>query len=595
MSTLPESAPAAHVQAELVRMTFQHSWPMSVAVGLTATAFTAWLFAGAVPPVWCVAWFLLINAVIGARAGLMLRFNRHPPPESERPRWARYHLVAVWLNGLAWGLPALALPGDDLTLTFFYATVLCGFVAGGIPSLSYHVGAYYGFAILPAVPFIARLFSFQETFFHVIGVLTVMFVLINIATVRISHRRILEQIRLEFANRELVQSLTAAKERAERADAVKSQFLAAASHDLRQPLHALGLFVDALDARVDRADLRSLVENIKLSTTSLSELLDALLDVSRLDAGAVKPELAVFPVQRLLDTLIAEFRADAEEKGLRFRAVPCGAWVRSDPIMLTRILQNVVVNALRYTDHGAVVVGCRCSAGFVGIEVHDTGPGMTADQLAHVFEEFYQVGNPQRDRRLGLGLGLAIVRRLSAMLGHALTLDSWPGRGTVFRLQVPVARPVPEVAEQRPPVAADLTGKCVLVIDDEAPVREAMGQMLGLWACDVLTAESGEAAVRILNEGSRAPDLVIADFRLRDGESGARAIEDIRAHCGRDVPAILITGDTAPERLREAQAGGHQLLHKPVSAARMRSLASHLLQPAAAGDEVVDVLGEVSP
>jgi signal transduction histidine kinase len=584
-STTPS---AAFVEAELIRLFYRHTWLMSAVVGLSGSVFTAYMFADAVPKSWAVGWLIAINAVIATRMGLILRFSRRQPPLPDFRRWGRYHVATVWLNGLAWGLPALALASGDLTLTFFYATVICGFVAGAIPGLSYSLSAYQGFAIFSAAPLTMQMFAFDETFFHVIGVLAVLFVAINIASVRISHQRIREQIRLEFANRQLVENLTAEKERAERADAVKSRFLAAASHDLRQPLHALGLFVEALDTQTRAPHLRQLIDNIKLSTTSLRDLLNALLDISRLDAGALQPERAAIPLRRLFQTLLAEFGADAEAKGLRLRVVPSSAWVESDPTMLSRILQNVIANAIRYTDRGTVLLGCRRRGDAVSIEVYDTGAGMTPEALDHVFEEFYQVANPQRDRRLGLGLGLAIVRRLCAVLGHEMDLSSREGHGTVFRIRVPrTPAPAagPAAAATRP---ADLEGRRVLVIDNEAPARDAMREILHLWSCTVIAADSRESALAALEPPSEPPDLIVADYRLCDGETGAEAIDAVRARFGRPVPALIVTGDTAPQRLQEATASGYRLLHKPVSAAQLRSLASYLLRQDAAASSRSD-------
>lgn len=567
----------AYIRGELVKMLHQHTWLMSLAVGLTATLFTAYLFADALPLGWVVAWFLLINSIIALRIGLILAFAKRKPADRDLPRWERYQIAAVWLNGLAWGLPAFALTGDNLPLVFFYATVLSGFVAGAIPGLTYSVPAYCGFAILAGAPLITRLFTLNDLVFHLIGILACMFVLINIASVRIGNRRIREQISLEFANRQLVQDLTDAKERAEQADAVKSQFLAAASHDLRQPQHALGLFVDALDAKTTDPNVRDLIDNIKLSTASLSQLLDALLDISRLDAGAVQPERSAFAVQPLLLMLVAELQADAEEKGLELRLVPSSAWVYSDPTMVTRILLNVLSNALRYTEQGRVVVGCRRVGDDVRIEIHDTGPGMTSEALSRVFDEFYQVGNPQRDRRLGLGLGLAIVRRLSETLGHEMSLRSRVGYGTVFRLRMPAASPQPPSAEPRRLPDRNLQGVRILVIDNEGPVREALTATIEVWGGEALTADGGASALRLLQAGTRAPDLVIADYRLAGDETGIEAIHQVRLEYDRAIPAIIVTGDTAPSRLQEVQASGCQLLHKPVSAAKLRSVVSHLL------------------
>lgn len=576
-NTLPSAGP---VEDELVRMLYQHTWIMSLAIGVTGSSFTAWMFRDTVPTAWLIAWFIAINSIVLLRVASMVAFRQRPPAAAALARWGRFQVAAVWINGLVWGLPALALTSDNLILTFFYATLLCGFVAGAMPGLSYSVPAYAGFAVLTGAPLIGRLVSFEDPVFRLIAILAVLFVAINIASVRIGNRRIREQIRLQLANRQLVQDLIVEKERAERADAVKSQFLAAASHDLRQPLHALGLFVDALDARTTDPELRGLIGNIQLSTTSLRDLLDALLDISRLDAGVTQPVLTTFPLGTLLANLVVELEPEAAEKGVELRLVQTSAWVTSDAIMLTRILLNVLANALHHAAPGSILVGCRRRGGAIRIEVHDTGPGMRADQLARVFDEFYQVGNPQRDRRHGLGLGLAIVRRLGTLLGHEFTLRSEPGRGTTFCIEVPAEAPQPALAMPHAPALDLLANIRVLVIENEEAVREAMRATVESWQCVVTLAESCDAALRKLEEHGHRPDLILTDYHLAPDLNGAEAAEQLRARYG-PVPAIIVTGDTAIERVAELRERGFEVLHKPVSAARLRSLASHLLRAAA--------------
>lgn len=573
---------AAYIDTESVRLLYQHAWLMSLIVGVTATALTGYMFIGHVDTPVIVAWLLLINGIIAIRVGLIVLFARLRPSDSGYVRWGRYYLAFAWLNGIAWGLPAFALDGDNLTLVFFYTLVIGGFVAGAIPGLSFNMNAFYGFAVFSATPLVVSLFTFDQEFFRLLGVLSLLFLLINTASARISNRRIKQQIQLEYENRRLVDYLKTEKERAERANEVKTRFLAAASHDLRQPLNAIGLFVDALDVRIGFPEARRIVDNLKLSTHSLKGLLNSMLDISKLDAGVLQADVCDFSLQLLFDQLDLELGPQAASQGLALRIRPCDAWVRSDPIMLARVLRNLLSNAILYTHAGGVLLGCRQRHGGIRIEVWDTGSGIPAGEIEQIFEEFYQLDNPERDRDKGLGLGLAIVKRLAGLLQHELTVRSRVGKGSVFAITVPTARAAAQPVTQTPDYYDDMAGALVVVVDDDEAIRIGMGEILQSWGCSTVLADSADNALQRLADSDRVPDLIVADYRLREGRTGVQGIERINAQVGRDIPAIIVTGDIAPERLREAKASGYRLLHKPVSAANLRSLASYLIQKAQA-------------
>jgi signal transduction histidine kinase/CheY-like chemotaxis protein len=366
----------------------------------------------------------------------------------------------------------------------------------------------------------------------------------------------------------------------EMADRYKSHFLASASHDLRQPLHALNLFVAQLQTEKKPAERKRLVSRIDAAVASMNELFEALLDMTKLEAGILQANPAEFAMQRLLDRIETTFAELADKKGLSLRVVPCSAWVRSDPIQLERILFNLVGNAVRYTARGGVVVGCRLRATQLRIDVCDTGAGIPEDERQSIFTEFYQLATPAPDRKAGLGLGLAIVDRLGRLLGHPVQLESHLGRGSRFSVSVPLAAelrdtvPLP-VALQAADVAR---GKRVMVIDDDVLVLDGMRGILQSWGCRVHTASSGAAALASVADGGGQPDLIISDLRLADGESGIEVIERLREALGATVPAFVISGDTAPERLREASAGGYHLLQKPVSPMTLRTTLNRLLK-----------------
>jgi signal transduction histidine kinase/FixJ family two-component response regulator len=364
----------------------------------------------------------------------------------------------------------------------------------------------------------------------------------------------------------------------EDANLAKSRFLAAASHDLRQPLHALNLFVTQLRTETDPAEKSRVIARIDAAVAGMNELFNELLDMSRLDAGVLVPSISEFPVDQVLKRIEMTFTAAAREKDLRLRVVSNGAWVRSDFILLERILLNLVSNAVRYTHAGGIVVGCRRCAGVLRIEVWDSGIGIPEDQQRNVFAEFHQLSTAEQDRRSGLGLGLAIVERLCRLLDYPIELTSRPGKGSRFVISVPLTAPV-KPAEQAPQAAVDQAmGKSVVVIDDNALVLDGMRGVLKGWGCDVVTATCEDAALAALSKGERPPDIIISDYRLNNGRTGIEAIERIRRTFGAPIPAFLISGDTAPERLREARASGYYLLHKPVLPITLRAVVSQLLK-----------------
>ena len=385
----------------------------------------------------------------------------------------------------------------------------------------------------------------------------------------------------ERLNEQLEQT-RAARDAAETADRSKSRFLAAASHDLRQPLHALGLFAARLSDRTRDPEDAALVQRITTSVASLESLFSALLDISKLEAGVVAAEPRPMALGPLFERLVNDFASEAAEKDLRFSVVPTHRAVCSDPVLLERILRNLVSNALRYTEVGGVVVGARRCGPSVAIEVWDSGPGIPLAEVDRVFEEFYQVGNPERDRSRGLGLGLAIVRRLTSLLGHQIIVRSRPGRGSMFRLlvtEVP-AHNVASDAVAAPSQHYDaLFGRRVLVVDDDEPVREGMRQTLAAWGCLPLIAVNADEAVGRCAEGP-PPDAMLVDFRLPEGRDGIAAIAMLRSSFGHAVPAIIVSGESSSEELARIERSGFLLLHKPIAPARLRAALSFLLAQA---------------
>lgn len=365
----------------------------------------------------------------------------------------------------------------------------------------------------------------------------------------------------------------------EAADNEKSRFLAAASHDLRQPMHALGLFAAALEKQL-RGDVRhAKVISMARAVDALEDSFSAMLDVSKLDAGIVQPNLQTFPIRDVFRRLHMHCAGHAEEKGLSLRFKPGAKLVTSDPQLLERILANLVHNAIRYTNEGGVIAVARKRHSRVSLEVWDTGSGISGKQLPNIFNEFYQVENQGRDRSKGLGMGLSIVKRLVLLLGYELEVASVFGRGTVFRVLLP-----PTQLEEMPDMVlgADTIpfpqdeGRTVLVIDDEAAVRAGMNELLQGWGFTVLLAGTIDEARVAVSRHNSLIDFIVSDLRLANGEDGLQAIDEVRRAYGAPLPAILVTGDTSPNEVERAHAGGHPVLFKPV---RSRDLFAALRHP----------------
>jgi signal transduction histidine kinase/CheY-like chemotaxis protein len=358
------------------------------------------------------------------------------------------------------------------------------------------------------------------------------------------------------------------------ANEAKTRFLAAASHDLRQPIHALALFVGQLRSVALPAEASALLERIEGSVEALNELLEALLDLSKLDVGAIVAQRRPFALHGLLSRLASELAPGAEAKGLAVSCVPTSLWVDSDPVLLQRILLNVMSNALRYTREGRILVGCRRRAGEVEIVVADTGIGIDAGHWPHVFVEFYTAAPTQAGGATGLGLGLAIVKRIAALLDHRIDIASAPGKGTVVRIRMPRATPVEIRRLVDASIVEPLRGVRILVVDDEMSTRDAMAGLLARWGCDVATAESGDQAVA--NARTRRPDVVLCDLRLRNEETGIDVIERIRRECG-VLACAFVTGESSAEHLANARATGHPIAFKPTTPGKLRALLEHLL------------------
>jgi signal transduction histidine kinase len=368
-----------------------------------------------------------------------------------------------------------------------------------------------------------------------------------------------------------------AKAEADRANLAKSKFLAAASHDLRQPVQALTLFLEVLKRHASTPPVAKAIAAMELSLEGLNRLLASILDISRIDAGVVAPEVQSVDIDGLVHRLGDEYASLCREKGLRLRrrGEP-GLHARTDPVLLERILRNLIENAIQYTNQGGLLIGIRRLHGRVRIDIVDSGIGIPADKLSHIFEEFYQAANPARDYRQGLGLGLSIVSRLAKLIEAEVQVRSHEGRGTRFSVVVRLDPTAVKVSTPSDSVNR-LSGLSIMVIEDNPKVRAGLQLLLESWNCDVVCAETGEQALDVGERIGWSFDAVIADHRLGAGMSGTETGAEIGRRARRPIPTLIITGDTAPERIEEVHASGFEMMHKPVMPAELARRMAHLL------------------
>lgn len=523
----------------------------------------AYMLRDELPALVLLGWIGAMYGLAAARIVLARLYFRRTGGEGQALAWAWRATAFSWASAALWGAMGWVgfVPGDP-AMAAFTCIVLTGLACGAVPSLSAFPPAYAGTALAMLLPVALRCVLAEGDVSRIYLFFVLCLIAVNLYYSRQTFRTLAETVRLRSENLALIGDLERQRDLAQAADRSKSRFLAAASHDLRQPVHAMSLFVEALSAMAQRGDVAAaaagtIAGRLRMVIGNFGGVLNGLLDISRLDAGVVRTDVQAVLLARLFDDLKVEFEATAEERGLAWRVVSSSAWVKTDPALLRRILGNLLSNAFRYTNRGRVLLGARRRRGNIEIVVIDTGPGIPGDQTDAVFDEFVQLPGAEKH---GLGLGLSIVRRMADLLGHPLRLRSVVGKGSAFSLLLPPAAAVAPVLEQSKAEAG--TALAIAVIDDEADALDGLVQLLGTWGHRVWAGSSPGQLIAALD--GAAPDLLITDYRLGGGMTAMEALTMLRGHLERDLPAIIVTGDTAPDRLREASESGHILLHKPV-------------------------------
>jgi signal transduction histidine kinase/CheY-like chemotaxis protein len=595
MSPLAGVAPSllARARADQVATLYERFHLTSLSMGLGALILCAVMWdhvaLGA-----AAIWLLLIAANQTWRAALARAWHRARPGIAAAPRWGRYWALGSTVAGALWGMAAWAIYPASPPHEALLIVCLFGVALGGLNLTAVYRPSFYGFVLPALVPLILRVALVgDQVHLFTAGVMTVVLAFVlgfghhlnDVLTQSLAIRY--ENVDLIGELRERTRAAHEARAAAESANRAKSRLLAAASHDLRQPLHALGLYVAALAARTREPELRGMVANVQAAAEALDRQFAQLLDLSRLEAGALRPERVRLAVAPLLSGVAAEFAPQAVARGLALSVVPTRLAVDSDPALLGRIVRNLVANAVRYTRAGGVVIGARRRGGRVALEVVDTGVGIAPEHQMRIFDEFYQVqGATAAGSRAGsMGLGLAIVRRLADLLGHDIAVSSRVGHGSRFaviapRAALPPARPRRHRAEPGCVVhAADgLEGALVAVIDDDPASVDAMRTLFSTWGARVAGGTNVDDVLAICGEAARYPDLLVADLRLGDGACGVDAVARLREEFGARIPALIVSGDTGEDAERRVRGAGLALLRKPVVARKLEQAARALVQ-----------------
>lgn len=567
----------ARTRVAMVRLFFEFSQISLLAALLMIGVRTTWVVL-AEPTPWLMPWLLYGAAVLALRSHWRrqcLALDDATLGAQARQWRTRAELVSLGVAGLWVSALWVDFEPRNLSTQMFCAMVACLTCVGSLNVMAPLPRAYWALAAPTLAALALQFAALQTQAGAAAAALVLMGFLLSVSMVHRHARLLYHSHALRFEREDLLAQV-------ERAAQGRSRFLAAASHDLRQPLQALGLLTHRLQAEVSGQAAGRTAQQIERMVEELGALVDGLLDVSRLDAGALEPHRVPMPLAPLLERLNASFALMAHPRQLQWRQRPCNWWVRSDPVQLERVLRNIVDNALRYTERGGVMLAYRRRGDQVLVCVWDTGPGIPESEQARVFEEFVQLNNPGRDRRQGLGLGLAIVARLCRLLGHPLTLRSRVGRGSCFSVALPRVEPdaaalaaqaqaASAAALQAPVVSTPLRDFGVALVEDDEAVCSNTAELLGQWGCRVLAAPDVD---RLLAQMAAQPawrlEAIVSDHRLAHG-NGLGAIEHLRRRCGRQVPALLLTGESLPQPVSELAAAGITGARKPLPAFSLRA------------------------
>ena len=499
--------------------------------------------------------------------------------------WLKASMIGTFCVGFTWGLaPVLFFAYDDIVYLAFIIALYTGYIAGSLAVNFSHQPSFIASCVGVTIPFAGRMFYEADQPYVSVAWLAIFFVVTLTYVSRNMHKLFIKSAKNQFDNIQLLSQLAAEKEAVEQAVAAKDRFLASASHDLRQPLNAISLFADALRPLQTKPLGNQIVDKIRQSLKGLNGMLHSLLDISRLDANVVENQPKAVSLHTLVNQLCDEYREKAPHLTIQCE-IDQQANIFIDPTILYRVVHNLIDNAVKYTPEGNVTINSyEADNNNLVLTIADSGIGIPQDKLSTVFGEFEQLGNPERNREKGLGLGLSIVRRLCVIANIDIQLESMLGEGTIVSLTLQNSDGTQPDGDSFASTTtdADFNGLLALVIDDEVDILMAMQHLLNAWGCRVIACESLQHALTQLSQQNDIPNFIISDLRLRAGEHGHNVIETIRDEFNKDIPAIVVTGDTAPDRIAAIEESGLKVLYKPIESNQLKQQLSALLAPRSA-------------
>lgn len=535
----------------------------------------AYVFFSLISDTLLFSWLIVMLFATGLRGYLTFGWYKLDFNEHKTKLFERLSLLFSLVAGSLWGTTVFIMdfaqyPEESVFLNI----IVFGLTAGSVGIGSYWFGYFLTYNISVFTIYIVTYLIGIPNPYYLLAISLLLFSVLMMQIALVYHRGNAQNIWLIIRNEKLAKNLSEKKEQAEEFAASRTRFLASASHDLRQPVQALNFFLSALQPQIKTEKGKEILVKLENCTDGINELLSAILDISKLGAKTLTPKKEPCYLNDILDSLKQQFIDQASEKGLKLTFQNTEKHIKSDAILLQRILSNLISNAITYTHEGEINISLTENEENISIHVSDTGTGLEDIEQTKVFEEFYQLDNPERDKNKGLGLGLSIVSKLCLLMDIPIALQSQKGAGSCFTITLPLCEPPARTAEKnKVSTYSNLHSKKILIIEDELSIRESLKELLQNWHYEVMITESEDDACKSIEATAFIPDIIIADYRLRDNKTGVEAVNKVKNILSQhDLPTIIVSGDTEPARLKEVALSGYDLLHKPVKPAQLRML-----------------------
>jgi signal transduction histidine kinase/CheY-like chemotaxis protein len=577
MNTNPSSNETTQIEQD---QTLFKQLPIILGINIPLVAALAWIYWPWVDHRWLLSWCAGMLLIMLLRFYVFYMIYKKLPKDKLAGFKLNVFAVNSALSGFMWGIAGILffVPGKlEYQLIILLVLIIKG--AGSVSSVTSYLPAFYAYFPASMLP-VSTMFLLQNNVVSILLALTsLVYTVVLLIFGKSINKTLLESLRLRNENRQLLQETLEQKRQAEQANVAKSRFLAAASHDLRQPIYTLSLLNGVLEANVRDAKSAQVITQIGNTIETLRQLLDALLDISKLDAGVIEVNRKNINLDRLFQCLAGEFEPQADTKALRITWLVDNCAVYSDEILLQQVLRNLVANAIRYTNAGDIEITAKKSANRVRIQVADSGIGIPPSQQDAIFLEFYQVDNPQRDRRQGLGLGLAIVARVLKLLQSEIHLHSEPGKGSRFYFDLAPGKLSNKNTEtNRGVISKQILNATVAIIEDDIEVAQALQLLLQNWGCNTLVSADGDGILDKIKNEDATPDIIISDLQLANGQNGLDVIERTRQFTGNNTPALIVTGNSDRKAVEQAKQRNITVLQKPVAPAKLRAYLHNTIQ-----------------